>query len=46
MSFRYDNRGFDGSVSGEMNLPWVLLEEQTWTQNHVFKNFNLHYSIT
>ena len=25
----------------------VLLEEQTWTQNHVLHNFNLvHYSIT
>ena len=35
------NRGFDRSVSGEINLLCVLLEKQTWTQNHVFTNFNL-----
>ena len=30
-------RGFDGSVSGEINVLCVLLEEQTWTQNHVLQ---------
>ena len=34
-------RGFDGSVRGEINLLYVLLEEQTWSQNHAFTNFNL-----
>ncbi len=28
---------FGGSVSGEINLLCVLLEEQTWTQNHILQ---------
>ena len=42
------NRGFNGSMSREIDLPCVLLEEQTWTQNHVFTQIltYVHYSIT
>ena len=34
-------RSFDRTANGEINLPRGFFKEQTWTQNHVFTNFNL-----
>ena len=39
----WHTRGSARSLNGEIKLLCALLEEKTWTQNHVFTKLNLYY---